>query len=874
MYGIAAGMRKPTDEIIDNPGEAIHWALVALRALHRDDVTTATNVMKRLPDLTFDANHTNNTTLHTVLTNHLTDITNNFYKAEATNIEASDLPDDQKRRQLAVVRRRAECWSRVQRRLVLHSVLRDDGTPYPDTAASANALAEHWAPTFACTGIESDDAADELMRHILPIPPGVQFQITEDEFNEICDRTANSAPGPDGVPYAAWRAASRTVRHYLYLILLALLNGSACIPGFNHSKLVFIPKSASSSSSSSVDARPDELRPLNLSNTDSKIIAACFNVVLSRVACRSCYKNQFGFVQNRLMWDAILLLESFTLHLTKRHANAGMLFIDYKAAFPSVRHAWLRRVFAAMGFPGSFTDAFMQLYADNRAEVWVGGHTGVYLTILSGIRQGCPASGSVFALAIDPVIRMIVAALPPHHSITIAFADDLAIACANFLYHLTVILSICVVVRLATGMRLNFPKTVVIPLWTSDVDRAATEIANVHSSAHLFRVTSAFKHLGMLVGPGAHRNRWDAPVAKFLSRVAAIRSSRSSTHEAVAMYQPLAFSTLRFTARFVDPSPSALFAEARGVARIMAAPMHAMPVDLLGGLELLGGRAILPHLSAVAFASQLKAIAASRRFPEVLHLLDERIDDEDDEVVMGDPWRDWRRRSISSALCALWRMASGTHLYINLRTAPTTNITKAILNDFLRRSPTDILTDRIHHLLPNFPTELLQFFLRLRIEGLARARVPSTLLYSMLRTWCNALPTARRFGDTSPVCPLGCGARNGSDVRHLARCPALFLASLPIIGSAPIWPNRTGLEEMLLLRPYDSPALVITAAAMLDAACITFCTLRHGGSPNVETTKGVLKGRIVQLMRWSVAVRSSIGEIRTCPDLLSSLSVE
>ena len=169
------------------------------------------------------------------------------------------------------------------------------------------------------------------------------------------------------------------------------------------------------------------------------------------------------------MWDAIMLLEAYTLHLTKRHPDAGILFLDYKAAFPSVRHAWLRRVFTAMGFPAYFTDAFMQLYTDNRAEIWIGGATNTYLLILSGILQGCPASGSVFALAIDPVIRKIVSALPPRCSITIAFADDLAIACARFLFHLALILSICETVKKATGMQLNFPKTYIVPLWTSDL---------------------------------------------------------------------------------------------------------------------------------------------------------------------------------------------------------------------------------------------------------------------------------------------------------------------------------------------------------------------------------------------------------------------
>jgi hypothetical protein len=221
------------------------------------------------------------------------------------------------------------------------------------------------------------------------------------------------------------------------------------------------------------------------------------------------------------------------------------------------------------------------------------------------------------------------------------------------------------------------------------------------------------------------------------------------------MYQPLAFSTLRFTARFVDPSPAAIFAESRGIARIMAAPMNAFPADLLGALELIGGRSVLPHLATTAVASQLKAIAASKRFPEVLRLTDPRIDDDDEEVFRYDSWAAWRRRAVTTGLRTLWDLVSGTDVLTRIRVCATAVFARELVPHFVTRHTFTILVDRINHTLPGIDSDTVQFYVHLRLSGLTRARLPRTIVYSLLRCWCNAVPTARRLQLSSSSVPSG-----------------------------------------------------------------------------------------------------------------------
>lgn len=76
--------------------------------------------------------------------------------------------------------------------------------------------------------------------------------------------------------------------------------------------------------------------------------------------------------------------------------------------------------------------------------------------------MGCPASGSLWALLFDPVVRALVNAQPqPQGSLT-AFADDLAAAFVNVLSGLGPVLDVFLRLPLVTGLCLHFPKVAVV----------------------------------------------------------------------------------------------------------------------------------------------------------------------------------------------------------------------------------------------------------------------------------------------------------------------------------------------------------------------------------------------------------------------------
>eukprot|EP00959_Pyramimonas_sp_CCMP1952_P460534 9480036-Pyramimonas_sp.AAC.1 len=69
-----------------------------------------------------------------------------------------------------------------------------------------------------------------------------------------------------------------------------------------------------------------------------------------------------------------------------------------------------------MGVPSCIIRALRFLYAGIRATIVLGGQRFPGFEIESGIKLGCPASGSIFALSLDPIVRALVCALPEPES--------------------------------------------------------------------------------------------------------------------------------------------------------------------------------------------------------------------------------------------------------------------------------------------------------------------------------------------------------------------------------------------------------------------------------------------------------------------------
>ena len=201
--------------------------------------------------------------------------------------------------------------------------------------------------------------------------------------------------------------------------------------------MVFLAKGVSDlgdSGNDGVNKSPEDTRPLSLGNTDAKMIAMLADDALSSCARRTVALEQTGFVRGRSMSDNIMPIESQAIAWANTAlATSATVLFDFSAAFPSLAHAWIWFILSCMGVPQYFITLLQGLYHECFATISLRGGRFYIISILSGIRQGWPASGSIFALSLDPCVRKIIFTLPLASARLGAYADDMAVVLKNLL---------------------------------------------------------------------------------------------------------------------------------------------------------------------------------------------------------------------------------------------------------------------------------------------------------------------------------------------------------------------------------------------------------------------------------------------------------
>jgi endonuclease/exonuclease/phosphatase family metal-dependent hydrolase len=857
--------------------EKLYWSTMALRALRRLDLSACRRYCAIVPELLLAISPDDGDISMQVLIELVQALSLSNLTALALEVEGDpDILPDEKVRRSAKIRRKSEAWGRTRRRLTLSALLGPDGAPILDDSEATAALCAAWAPTFSNTNFDEVGAA-RLLLHAAPpldISPTPMDLV---EFSNLVARTGNSAAGPDGISYAAWRNAPAICTQGLHELYLHIFDGADPASNFNSTTMIFIPKPSGDPLETLCSRLPGALRPISLANTDNKAIAMAFARPLGEVAARWCSGDQFGFIAGRSIWDAVMLFEAAALHLARRDGDAALIFIDFRAAFPSILHGWIRAVLFATGLPGSFIRAFLSLYIAVSATVRFGSGSSSSFPMLSGIRQGCPASGAIFALCIDPLLRRIYAWLPSPWSKLVAYADDLAIALRGARGLVAHLFDIIDEAEPATGLCINVGKSTLVPLWTTDIAAATLEVHATSPRLASLEVASFFKHLGVLVGPGALPTRWAAPIAKFLDRAISIKAAGGGLSDSIRMYGVLAVSTLQYLSQFCSPPVAIRKIEARAIARVTSSPLYAFPVSLGSGLQEIGLRPGLVHIEALAMAARARASASSQHLATILALTDVTADSMDDDVFLHDRWSQWRRESLTSGvrhiLGVLARSPAAAAVLPGM--GMQRRLYRALLPTTRALHPVEVIRARLSHWgFCGLELQRVVWFAELRLRQCAKLKLPSSLFWSLLRLWCNALPTSRRFRNQVriEVCPFGCGSFGGDDIRHFAVCPLVFAAILPIIGGANSWPNISGIRSLFVLEPRTSSHEVVLGIAVADALVHIYLIYRRAPCPDLGVVGRAFNERLCTLMQWSTKVRAAVEAARGGNLLLAPLA--
>jgi hypothetical protein len=166
------------------------------------------------------------------------------------------------------------------------------------------------------------------------------------------------------------------------------------------------------------------------------------------------------------------------------------------------------------GFPNFYVRAIQQLYLDNSRHLFAG-RTRVGFIIAAGLKQGCPRSGAIFAVILNPLMRVLGEALGP--AFPERFFDDIRAVCE---------LSRCNY-RSCWGIfgqfGLDLDVCVALPLWQFDDSHRQHLLRDPRALIPEFSISECSVYLGIMVGPTARFFSWRDCVPQFLQAVYAIR---------------------------------------------------------------------------------------------------------------------------------------------------------------------------------------------------------------------------------------------------------------------------------------------------------------------------------------------------------------
>jgi len=485
-----------------------------------------------------------------------------------------------------------------------------DGTLLTEDDDIAKELARHWGEVFAEKPIDKD-----LLRAWLEGISPLELDATDPSWDLLPSSVADairfateSSPGPDGIPYKAFKACSLSLDILVAVATALLVQGELTLPDdFNASFLCCLPKKPVSFDARLGDVYSGETtRPLSIVNTDNRLIAGSFRLTLEPIFSSWVSSPQRGFIRGRSMLANVLEVDFHSMRVTVTSRRGALVLFDFKAAFPSVSHEYMWAVLEAIGVPLSWLRAIRRLYVRNDCRVKFRGRVFPGFSSKCGVRQGCPVSPLIFAVVADVLLRRISTEFPLE--ILRAFADDTAMVVSDFFASAPRIKAIFDDFAAISNLFLNLPKTVVIPLWHCPIEQARLLI---HSSCPTWEGVSVLecaRYLGFLVGPGSVSGGWAPAIAKYRSRAIKWASLNLGQQYNARVYRIFVFSVLSFLLQLSIPPPEAYEAETWAL-RLFAkgpCPNWCSNDDLFLLKDALGFPYAFPSLEIVSQAAKMR----------------------------------------------------------------------------------------------------------------------------------------------------------------------------------------------------------------------------------------------------------------------------
>ena len=368
------------------------------------------------------------------------------------------------------------------------------------------------------------------------------------------------------------------------------------------------------------ERKAEDTRPISLKDSSNKTLASLGNSCLREPLAKGACPLQRGFISRRVPALNVIELDAAARqHAFNGKDLPGLVLFDFAAAFPSVAWCWMFAALRAAAIPESLLLLIKGMYEDVTAGTSASDEDFLFF-ILSGVLQGCPLSGSIFCVCIDPMLWAIKEQLVDTGLARVAAcADDIGAAISS-IRHLVPLHELSEKIRLFAALVLKPAKCFFIPTHAVLTDALKARIKDVlHElvpSWSSFRIEAHGVYLGWAIGPGATASlQWRAAIQKFSERVEAIAFFRPPAHFALRLYGERAVPVLGYLPQFGKAPAELRQLEVWAVMRAMAMPTNALTLGAIANLHAYGGPPVRA-LANMAAAVPLQLFLKHRTFVE------------------------------------------------------------------------------------------------------------------------------------------------------------------------------------------------------------------------------------------------------------------
>jgi len=503
------------------------------------------------------------------------------------------------------------------------AVRASDGSLATSATDMAKVLRLHWGETFKKRGINPHllqrwirEDIEERQREGTMQAAMPDVRISRSHVEEAVRSSNNSAAGPDGVPYAVWRRMGACGIDVLFEALDWMITDAgqdeliADFPFFNISFLHFLPKQSVGKTEEGLEIySADSVRPLNVCNTDNRILASATRRAIEPILAKNISILQRGFIGGRDMLDNLFDVEEAMIIAASTGEGATALFFDFAAAFPSVEHEVMFEYFSALGWPSWLRNMVWNLYTNYSCLIVLGSKIHAGFDITRGIRQGCPLSPLLFAAMSELLLRRLQRLCPAATSR--AWADDLAMVVPDTLHSLPMLFSIFHDFALISGLFINIAKTVMVPLYPYDLLQLRASIHQLTPAWGAIGISGLTKYLGFMLGPEKRLESYTKPLAKYKERASQWGRQGLGLHLSLRAYSIYIASVLGFVTQ-LEPLPTELFdaAEVFMCRRLFPGPNYWVKPAVLHLLRELGSSIGLQDVRATSVAARSRVFRA------------------------------------------------------------------------------------------------------------------------------------------------------------------------------------------------------------------------------------------------------------------------